>query len=150
MRDEFKPYCHEGSLPEVVINNADRLTKEQTITVLELVLEVVKTKPLRKIDSTTIGNKYTDCNWGICSEDPNVHPEPAMHTFPQDFADHQRISSLPLFAKVQCPMRKGKNISGCFYQCRVFQKNLPNPSREQAIHLYETIIRNLQTSAYGG
>lgn len=96
MRDEFKSYCYEGAHHTIVINNADRLSKEQTLYVLNKLLEAVKTQRLSAVDSEQIGNKYTHCNWGVCTGSLEVYDKPEMHTFPQDMVDHKRESSLPL------------------------------------------------------
>lgn len=143
MREEFKSYCYEGVHPDIVINKAKHLTKEQTLTVLKKILETIKNEQLWGEDSTAIGNKHTHCNWGVCTNSLKVYSKPEMHTFPQDFVDHGRSSPLSL-KNISCPMRKGKNQNGCFYQCRVFQESQEVPAKEEAIKLYEKTIQKLE------
>ena len=147
MRDEFKSYCHEGAHPSIIINNTRKLTVEQTLAVLQRILKAIRNgAPLTAEDSNEIGNKYTHSSWGLCSDNPDYWPTPELHTVPADFVDRGRVA--PLDPGISCPMRtKGEGRTGCFYSCRIFQRHLKTPTREEAIDLYEKAIEQLQSGA---
>lgn len=147
MRDEFKPYCYGGSVPSIVINKRDRLTVDQWEGVLRRIRATIESEPLRSDDDTTPGNKSTTCNWGACSDRREHYPTPELHQFPQDFADVGRVSSLQPPEGHHCPMRKtgpadtdSERASGCFWQCRVFQRRHKTPTREQAVRLFDAAL----------
>ena len=141
MRQEFKAYCHEGACPSIVINNSDALTTEQFVGVLKRIRRTIEDTPLSAVDSNTPGDKFTESNWGLCSELKEHYPTPELHTFPQDFMDSGRASPLSCGQDVKCPMRvKGQGPYGCFYDCRVFSKKFKTPSREEALQLYDAAI----------
>lgn len=144
MRDEFKSYCFEGAHPSIVINERDNMTKKQFIQVLERVRKSVETKPLQFFDDDTPGFKDMGCNWGLCWDTREFYPNPELHTFPQDFVDRGRCTAIEPPEGFDCPMRErrddGNNESGCFHQCRVFQKNRKTPSRAEALKLIDATI----------
>lgn len=143
MRPEFKSYCREGVHPSIVINNATELTKGQFIQVLHNLRERVGQTELVQEDSNVPGDKFTEASWGLCSREAQVYPDPEMHTFPQDFADRGRVSSLNPPAGHACPMRVAQirqGRTGCFYDCRVFQKRYKTPDRLLAVRLIDEAI----------
>lgn len=103
--------------------------------------------PLKAEDSTEPGNKYTECNWGLCSEEKEAWPDAADHLWPDQFLKNGRVA--PKYRKDThlCPMdtrepsdRKEKLMIGCFYTCKVFRHGNPRPTREQAIEWYDKRI----------
>lgn len=148
MKEEFKSYCREGAYPSVVINNNETLTTEQYVDVLKRIRKTIADTPLAAVDSTAPGDKYTESNWGLCSELREHYPTPELHTFPKDFADDGRMSALPCGQEVKCPMRaSGTGGTGCFYDCRVFSKKHKTPSREKALKLYDDAIAAAEVAA---
>lgn len=144
MREEFKSYCHQGAYECVVINNNDRLSKEQYIETLKRIRQTIEKSPMVAIDDDSPGNKYTGCDWGLCGEIAEHYPTPELHTFPMDFVDSGRISQLSCSDDVKCPMRvDGIGPMGCFYSCRVFGRKFKTPSKEEALHLYDEAIKEL-------
>ena len=152
MKDEFKSYCREGAHPSIVINNADRLTITQFREVLIRLRDKIEAKAaLISEDSNYIGDKYTHCTWGICTNERDIYPTPELHTFPQAFKFENRIEPLDTPEGHDCPIRERlpsdsetTSMSGCFYSCRIFQKDKKTPTKEEAITLYEKVIENLE------
>ena len=154
----YESWCHTGYHDEIVINDADYFTADQYKQVLHRLLHQVKTKELEYENSDYTGDKYNHCNWGLCTDSKAIYPTNDLHTFPLDFDIDGRQSPLSSPTNVQCPMRKMKynndgelvndsdNMSGCFYQCRVFNHRIETPTRDQAITLIETEIDNLDTT----
>jgi hypothetical protein len=152
MRDEFKGYCHEGAMAHIVVNNAHALTEEQTLAVFRRIRAAIADgQVLLMEDSDEIGNKYTQCTWGLCSDMSKYWPTPELHVFPQEFADSGRVA--PLIPTVDCPMRtKPGPVTrhGCFWSCRIFRTHLKTPNREEALGLYDSAIADLQVRASAG
>lgn len=144
MRNEFKSYCYEGAHPSIVINKRGNLTKRQFLLVLKRMRKSVESRSLQFFDDDTPGYKDMGCNWGACWDTREFYPDPEMHKFPQDFVDLGRCSSLEPPKRFDCPMRErrddGNNQSGCFYQCRVFQKNRKTPTKAEALNLIDATI----------
>jgi hypothetical protein len=97
---------------------------------------------LRAVDSDTIGDKYTHCSWGMCSEDLEQWPDVEDHLFPEEFPE--RISPKYLGPGQKCPMdrRTGGEGWGCFYSCRVFQDGLKD--RAVALKLYDEELEKVK------
>ena len=103
---------------------------------------------LSAVDSTTTGDKFTICAWGMCSEDPEQWPQAGDHQFPVDFIKRRRISpdrrdhqTCPLQTDAEEP---GATSWGCFYKCRVFQKKgrrRHKVDRGFTLHLYDQRIK---------
>lgn len=112
------------------------------------------TLPLVAEDCTDIGNKHTECSWGMCSQDPELWPSPDDHIWPESFLQDGR--SAPRYGRDLCPLdsryvvESGRMVvakktdNGCFYTCRVFQKHLRTPGREEAQQLYDAAITMLE------
>lgn len=92
----------------------------------------------RQWDSEEIGNKYTHCDWGTCSDRAEYFPDPFMHVWPYDYPDRVALIDRP-----RCPMdkRTSGHHSGCFYHCRMFKG--PRPTPEEALEIYDDAIRQL-------
>jgi hypothetical protein len=93
---------------------------------------------LRAVDSTTPGDKYTHCSWGMCSLDANQWPTANEHIWPDDFDDRGRVARRNLPADARCPLSNPIKNHGCFYGCAVFTHKLKD--REKAIALYSAYI----------
>lgn len=101
--------------------------------------------PLIFEDSTTIGDKYTHCSWGLCSEDPRAWPDAEDHLWPDQFLADKRVALKYLRDDQMCPMdrRVSEGSRGCFYTCRIFQPKKCEPrieTQEEALHLYDERI----------
>lgn len=103
-------------------------------------------QPFEAADSDTIGNKYTEAEWGLCSasrelwpDDTNLFPDIPDRFDPKYRRNHHR-----------CPMDKrdkpGRN--GCFYSCRIFKGESVNGNkRDLAIKLYDEQIARVEGGA---
>lgn len=143
MRQEFESYCHEGAYPEIVINNADELTKSQFAQVLRRIRKTVELEPIKLYDCNERGVKDTTCNWGLCSGTAEHYPDPDLHQFPMLFVDEGRVSELDPPSGLACPMRtknRGMGSIGCFYDCAAFSEKGPKPTREQALSRIDAIL----------
>lgn len=94
-------------------------------------------------DSTTIGDKYTTCSWGMCSDSDAQWPDPDDHIWPHLFERDDRVA--PRAAPGGCPMDKRTGTDeesrwGCFYHCRVFGKEIKKDDRKRALELYDETI----------
>jgi hypothetical protein len=72
------------------------------------------------VDSETIGNKYTNCTWGLCSKE---------------------IDGIKRGKKQTCPLQTHGERMGCFHRCLVFQQGLSN--RTTALRRYDNHIAAL-------
>lgn len=91
-------------------------------------------------DSTDIGNKYTICSWGLCSNDKEAWPDAIDHQFPFDFTSRGRMS--PLYRKDPCPLEQRRKGMGCFYGCKGFTRL----TRKEALELYDKEIAKHESS----
>ena len=154
MKSKYKPYCYEGAIPSIVINKADNLTKEQTLTILKkLRTAIAQGMPLEYEDSEQTGNKYTYCSWGVCTDSTEIYNKAEYHTFPKSFDENGRDSALSLAKGVLCPIllerasdTESDKLSGCFWRCRIFQHKFKTPSRKKALELYDEKITALKNS----
>ena len=130
--DPINPKMGEGRYQDALRRLRDRIAGG-----IELNLE----------DSTEIGNKYTYCSWGMCSEDKEQWPDKDDHTFPNDFERYGRMSRRDI---PYCPLdtRKSriKNSDriywGCFYKCRAFhQHQYGKLTREKTLELFNNYIK---------
>lgn len=111
------------------------LTDEQYLGILDrLQKRIEDNSPLVYRDSTTPGDKYTYCSWGLCSADKVIYPTPDLQLFPDHFPE--RISPKYTTRRHLCPFDKRdvlKHAGGCFYHCRIFRDG--PVTREQALNL---------------
>ena len=145
MDEKYKKYCHEGAHPDIIVNNNRNLTTHQYKEALKRLRIFIESENLFCDDDTTLGNKSTTCNWGICTDSNGVWNSAELHTFPKDFDDYGRISAIEPPEGYDCPMREGKDLSGCFYQCRVFNRRKKTPTREEALLLVDNMIDQLES-----
>jgi hypothetical protein len=115
-----------------------KLTDEQYFDLLKRALQRIKESndKVRGCDSTSIGNKYTECNVGLC-DDSLTTKEIAM--FPE-FWDKGRRDMKYLRVYHKCPLdwRDKPTQQGCFYSCLFFKKGLRD--KNKIIKLYEQRI----------
>lgn len=113
------------------------------------------------VDSEEIGNKYTHCSWGMCSEDREQWPDRELHIFKEDFDSYGRISTKNRLPWQPCPFDKRKrelvrdgNIysldSGCFWTCMIFQGATGAVSVELALTLYDEAIARFRAFMQAG
>lgn len=110
--------------------------KEYLEALLRLQGLIISGMALRFEDSDTTGDKYNFCSWGLCSEDIEMWPEPAMHLWPDQFARNGRIAPKYRLAHHKCPMdtrdmpdengvyrtSEQPGMNGCFWTCIVFRR----------------------------
>lgn len=104
---------------------------------------------LHAVDSNAPGDKYTHCNWGMCDNSAERHPDPNDHIWPEAFINDGRSAPRHSGPGMFCPMdrrdsRETLDPSGCFYRCRIFspKKGDKPMSREYSLQLYDKEIMN--------
>lgn len=145
---DFGFVTESGVIPSIQVNVQRELTPEQVLKVLKRLKSVVSQQKLKSEDSEQTGDKYTHCNWGMCTDSPHAYPDPAMHVWPYDFVNEGRVA--PLGTHILCPMdkRDSPDGQGCFHSCRVFQG--PRPNQQQAIELYQIRIEENESNLHSG
>jgi hypothetical protein len=93
-------------------------------------------------DSDEPGDRHTHASWGLCSGSTEQWPDQEDRLFTRDYPLailHQGKGQL-------CPFDKTtkNNPDGCFFRCRIFQHLKDLPSREEALRLYESRIKEVQ------
>ena len=121
--------------------------KEYLIVLKRLRAKIAKdTNKVSGYDDTTIGSKHTECNVGLCRDDPEVYTK-EMNLFPDQYP--LRVS--PKYRdkcgenKHYCPLSKKHKSWGCFYDCLYFQNRLTD--RKKILELYEKRIAELENKA---
>lgn len=151
---KYESYCREGAHESIIVNNNHNLTREQHLAVLKRIAKTIESGTnISKIDSDAIGDKELACNWGMCSDSAEHYPTAELHTFPKDFDERGRTSALDRAKGYDCPMRnrspsdsQSERDSGCYYQCRIFQRKHETPTRIEALDLYHTVIKRIEDS----
>jgi len=130
-----------GAFPDIQVNVARVISDPQYIEALKRLRKIIENRKLKSVDSTAPGDKYTECNWGMCSDLKELWPTPELHIWPYDFLNEGRVAPLSL-GKHICPMdtRESGDAMGCFYSCRVFQRRHKTPTREEALQLTDAAI----------
>ncbi len=121
------------------------LTKRQYLTVLKRLRKKIATSTEKAsgYDDVTVGAKHTECNVGLCSDDPKIYTKP-MNLFPEQYP--ARVSSKYRRDEHCCPL-SGKGVSGgCFYNCLFFKRGLTDKKR--ILELYDDRIREVQRKYY--
>lgn len=108
-----------------------RFKPSETLRHLKNLKKVIETEPLQLVDSDTPGDKYTEANWGLCTNSKKVYNKPSDSMFKERF--------VPKYHDV-CPMDRNKDGSpyGCFYRCRLFKERLRD--KDKAIELVNISI----------
>lgn len=153
---KYESYCREGAHESIIVNNRHNLTLEQHLAVLKRIAKTIETENISKVDCDAIGAKELSCNWGMCSENVEHYPSAELHTFPKDFDEYGRTSPLNRAKGYDCPMRKrspndsqSERDSGCYYQCRIFQRQHKTPTRIEALDLYHDEIKRIEEKLNG-
>jgi len=94
-------------------------------------------------DSDEVGNKYTHCSWGMCSEAISQWPEADDHVFPDEFIERARVA--PRDSPGGCPLdtsveKPDWEHYGCFFRCLAFGEKIQKQDRDRALELYDTVI----------
>jgi len=101
--------------------NSTEITRAEYLLVLRRILEKAKAADkVRAVDSVTIGDKYTYCNVGLCTDSPEVWTR-ELNTFPDQYPERVSPRSRGYDKEVYCPLSKECKSMGCFYDCVVFQ-----------------------------
>lgn len=117
------------------------LNDKEYLTILKRMREKIAnlTDKVWGYDDTTIGSKHTECNVGLCSDDPDVYTRD-MNLFPEQYPE--RVSSKYRERKHYCPLSKKRRSEGCFYDCLYFQDHLTN--KKKILELYDKRIMELE------
>lgn len=131
------------------MNNKDLyLSDERYLVVLERQKKRIEDGlELSLVDSNTIGDKYTEATWGLCSGEKEAWPDAEDHLWPDQFLNEGRVAPKYQVTGQHCPFddtSRQKDLfgpSGCFYRCRLFQnKKVDRPDRKRALELYDERI----------
>ncbi len=138
---EFGFTTRTGAHPSIQVNAVRELSNPQYLAALKRLRGIIESRKLKYVDSTTPGDKYTECVWGLCSDLKELWPTPELHIWPYDFLNRGRVSSIGR-GKNLCPMdaRETHDGQGCFYTCRVFQRKHQTPTMEEALTLTDAAI----------
>lgn len=117
------------------------LTKAEYLAILKRMRAKIaaQAEEVWGFDDTTIGSKHTECNVGLCCNDPKVYTK-TMNLFPEQYP--QRVS--PKYRdecgknEHYCPLSKEHKSWGCFYACLFFQDRLKDKTK--ILELYDARI----------
>lgn len=138
---------------KIVVNPLRQLPPARYLLALKRIRALIAAgEPLVTADSNEIGNKYTHCSWGLCTEDKVIWPDKEDHTWPEDFVSYGRVAPLSTDECHSCPFdwrgpgKAGEFRNGCFYTCKVFRasKKHPLPNRDEALRLYDERIKAME------
>lgn len=105
----------------------------------------------KAVDSDTIGDKFTEASWGLCSDEREAWPDREDHLWPEQF-DQGRVAPKYRRNHHRCPMDRRQNpgANGCFSTCRIFKGGEINAGkRAEAIELYEAAIGDARAKGLG-
>lgn len=102
-------------------------------------------------DCTDIGNKSTECSWGLCCDKHSHWPDAEDHLWPSRRNDvvvtlyRKGHHFCPFDRRMRFRNEKTNMGNGCFYTCMVFHRGSRSlPTREEAIALYDEAIRMIE------
>lgn len=134
----------------ILVNVLDKLPDNRVLVALKRLRKMVSnpTTTFRAVDSTAMGDKYTECDWGLCCNRPEVYPDKQDWIWPEDrhgIRGKVEPVDVPVGA---CPFdrrRNPKEITGCFYTCafrKVFDRpaQWPKQSRAYALKMIDERI----------
>jgi hypothetical protein len=106
-------------------------------------------------DDETIGNKSTECSWGMCCEQPSLWPEPEDHIWPESFIRQGRVAPRRLADGQFCPFDRREKPKpdlenspmGCFRRCMFFRPTTKRPDRARALQLYDEQLAKAKAEA---
>lgn len=113
------------------------LTDEQYFEILQKILQEVEQPRFEGSvhDSTTIGDKYTESNCGMCSEKYTTK-ENAL--FPDEFPERKSLKYRETWQRCPFDSRKDPDLNGCYYFCILRKK----PTSEKLIELAKEAIND--------
>lgn len=130
------------------------LTDDRYLAALRRIrANIAARSPFTSDDDDTIGNKHTECSWGLCSHRKEDWPCMEDHLWPNQFREQGRVA--PLYRKKHqlCPFDRRMTAGtvddlamsqGCIYTCRIFRpKKDPKMTRELALELYDQAIERI-------
>ena len=137
------------------------LSTEQYLSALKKLRDkIANGEELVDVDDDFPGNKDSWCSWGLCTNNPEVFPDPQSHLWPEEFIEQQRFAPKYRGPNQWCPLdsriRDGKPHgeaespgSGCFYRCMVFSpKKYHGPKdRASVLKLYDNQIAEVDAKA---
>ena len=141
-RNTGSVFCKEHDDPD---SRPSELTIEQNIQVLKNLRKYILENDVKCYDSDTVGDKYTECTWGMCNNRKEVWDKPEYHTWPQDFIENERIA--PISTQIRCHFDNGDPndpewLHGCFYRCKAFLQRVP--SRKETLDMIDKIIEEYE------
>ncbi len=164
----------------VCVNPNDEMTLQQHLGVLRRFREIIADGlPVITTDSTSRGDKYTECNWGLCAGSHSgqeaaevCFPDPMLHTWPDTFAVDGRIAPIkrpeglfcpmdlrnssqdnPEIVKTGAPPNIGVRDAMAGLQGCYYTCRVfqrTNPTQEQAIRLYDLAIERINNHGSTG
>lgn len=136
-----------------------RLTDTQYLSALErLRARIESGVEIRYVDSTCIGDKYTEVSWGMCCADESMWPLDTRSR-PDAPLRHRHGDPEPVVYHLKdrtqgqlCPFDEQKPPkgvvftagypNGCFRRCKVFRGS-HIPGKEESLALYDEMIRSI-------
>ena len=108
--------------------------------------------PLEAWDDETIGNKDMYVSWGMCSDDMAAYPDPETWAYgpitKPNHLDPTRIRVIDRGKDHHCPFdrrlvgdfKNTNEYNGCFWSCRIFEKEIKKDDRDKAIEWFDKAI----------
>lgn len=114
------------------------LTDKQYLKAMISLENLVKSKTLKLqgFDDNFIGDKDTQCTWGLCGNNRDVYSDNNMHLFKDRCSPKYRLEHH------KCPFEDKEHkdqTNGCFYRCKFFQYNYRPSIKEWLVMYNETI-----------
>lgn len=133
------------------IDRPFRLSDERYLAALRRFRDLVASGADLEGSDNTTGNKSTEVNWGLCSHDPAMWPDPQDHIWPHSFTTRGRSAPLYRQEDQPCPFDHRRHEeppyerlrNGCFYTCEFFKARklrVPRPDREAILSRYDQLI----------
>lgn len=138
-KEEYHAFCNEEN----------KMSKSDYVLTLKRLKEIVNTRKLAGYDDNSLlGDKSTECTWGLCSSQPELWPDPRLHIWPYSFLNRGRVApiDLPSF-DCKCPFdpREENDGQGCFWKCEFF-RGKKRPSKKDHIHAINELIEKHEQS----
>lgn len=123
------------------------LSNKEYLIVLKRVREKIANRvtEARGYDDTTMGSKNTECNVGLCEDDPKIYTK-EMNLWPDQYP--ARVSPKYTRDKQYCPLSKGHKTNGCFYSCLFFKDGLTD--KKKILELYDERIAEVESKIKKG
>lgn len=138
----YIPKWDTDSRCQLCHNRALYLPWDAYLSALKRLPAIIQSAELYYYDDTTIGDKSTECTWGLCSESEEL------------WAIDDRLHYSHKYRQTgqTCPMERTEDraweqpASGCFYRCRFFSPNgQPRPTQQDALQLINARIKLVET-----